>query len=81
MDISGLESVIRAHPVLSGCVGAYILSVAVCLYIGYSNRSRFNKLKGWFRDKERFLNKHPYLLRNPDVRDAYRECCEVFGKD
>jgi hypothetical protein len=91
MDVSSLESLIRAHPVLSGCVGVYILSATVYLCVEYSRRKKPNKLKEQvnelkrkLKDKENSLHNYSRLLRrlrNPNVRNAYRECHETFIKN
>jgi hypothetical protein len=83
MDISGLESLVRNHPVLFTCgalAGAYITTSLLVYLKIRRGRKEIKELKKEVRFYVDFL-KDSHLLEDPKIRKVYDRGVELMGNN
>jgi len=85
MDISGLESLIRNHPVLSLGIGAYTLCYVTALCSYFLDRRKIRKAEEKIRfcrvqltEYIDYLGKNPDKLKKPFIKSFYDDCSKLL---
>jgi len=88
MDISGLESLIRNHPVLSLGVGVYTIGYVTALCLWFSERRKLRRAeekirfcKEYLREQIDYVNKNPSILKNLPIKSIYDESVRALEEN
>ncbi len=88
IDISGLESLIRTHPVLSLGVGVYIISYVTALCLWVSERRKLRRAeekihfcKEYLKEQIEYVNKNPSILKNLLIKSVYGESVRALKEN